>query len=423
MEKICVLGLGYIGLPLACLLAHNGYNVHGVDNNVRIVETINNGYPHIQEPELDIFVQTAIQNGNLVVALQPVPADIFIIAVPSSITENHLPDIKHIQEAIQAIAQHLIPGNLIILETTVPVGTTEKIAGWINELRRDLIIFQPPAPAAALPIAAEKQIFLAHCPERVLPGQILKELVENDRIIGGINQLSGEKARTFYQKFVNGDLLLTNARTAELAKLAENSFRDVNIALANELSYICDKFGINVWELIKLANKHPRVNIHQPGPGVGGHCITKDPWFIIDAAPHGSKIIRTAREVNNNTPNYVVAKIKEKAACYKDPVIACLGLTYKANTGDLRESPALKIVQQLVQETVGQILVIEPYLEMLPECLTNLSNVQLVNLKEALPKADLIILLVNHNAFKNIDHELLKKKAVIDTRGMWLQIN
>ncbi|SFG89272.1 UDP-N-acetyl-D-mannosaminuronic acid dehydrogenase [Desulfotomaculum arcticum] len=421
MEKICVIGLGYIGLPLAGLLANNGFNVHGVDNNVKIVATINNGGPHIQESGLDILVKTAIQNGHLVAALQPVPADVFIIAVPSLITEKHLPDLKHIQEAIHSIAPHLTPGNLIILETTVPVGTTEKIAGWISELRRDLYLSQLPAPAAPLPGATEKQIFLAHCPERVLPGQILKELMENDRIIGGINQLSGEKARAFYQKFVSGGLLLTDARTAELTKLAENSFRDVNIALANELSYICDKFGINVWELIKLANRHPRVNIHQPGPGVGGHCITKDPWFIIDAAPDESKIIRAAREINDNRTNYVAARVKEKAACFKNPVIACLGLSYKANTGDLRESPALRIVQQLIQETVGQFLIVEPHLKTLPECLTQLNSVQLVNLQEALPQADLVILLVNHNAFQNIDHKLLKNKVVIDTRGTWRQ--
>ncbi|WP_027364769.1 UDP-N-acetyl-D-mannosamine dehydrogenase [Desulfotruncus alcoholivorax] len=415
MEKICVIGLGYIGLPMAGLLANTGFYVHGVDNNVKVVETINSGHPHIQEPGLDILVKAAIQNGNLAAALQPVPADVYIIAVPSLITANHLPDLKHIQEAVHAIADHLAPGNLITLETTVPVGTTEKIAGWISELRRDLIIFQPPTPAAA-----EKQIFLAHCPERVLPGQILKELVENDRIIGGINQLSGKKAQIFYQKFVGGSLLLTDARTAELTKLAENCFRDVNIALANELSYLCDKFGVSVWELIKLANHHPRVNIHQPGPGVGGQCITKDPWFIIDAAPDESIIIRTAREVNNNRPNYVAARIKETAAGFKDPVIACLGLGYKADTGDLRESPALKIVQQLVRDNAGKILVVEPHLESLPECLAHLHSVQLVNLKEGLQQADLIILLVNHNAFKNIDHELLKKKAVIDTRGMFL---
>lgn len=418
MEKICVLGLGYIGLPTASLLATKGFKVHGVDTNPKVVDAINNSNPHIHEPGLTTLVKSAVQSGNFLASLQPVHADIFIITVPSLITKKYLPDITHIKEAIHAIAPYLAPGCLIIIETTVPVGTTKKIAGWISALRRDLII--PSVTSYVPPIAKEKQICLAHCPERVSPGRILEELVANDRIIGGMDQFSGEKAQRFYKKFVNGDLPLTDAHTAELTKLAENSFRDVNIAFANELSLICHKLGINVWELVKLANSHPRVSILDPGPGVGGHCIAKDPWFIMHSAPDDCKIIHTAREVNNSMPDYIVNQIKKQAARFKNPVIACLGLSYKPNTGDLRESPAVKIVQQLVKETVGKILIIEPYVDKLPEALANLDSIQLVNLKEGLEQANLVVLLVNHDAFKNIDKTVLKKKVVVDTRGMWL---
>lgn len=415
-QKVCVVGLGYIGLPTASLLATKGFKVHGVDVNVATVETINRGEIHIYEPDLDILVKSAVHSGNLVAALDPVPSDIFILAVPTPFRDDHVPDISYVEAATHAIAPHLTSGNLIILESTSPVGTTEKVANWLRELRADLIM-----PTRESPVASDyrgERIFIAHCPERVLPGQILRELVDNDRIIGGIDIPSAEKASDFYRKFVGGKIVLTDARTAELCKLVENAFRDVNIAFANELSLICDKLDINVWELIELANRHPRVNILQPGPGVGGHCIAVDPWFLIDSAPAQAKLMRTAREVNNSKPHHVVAKVKEKAARFRKPVIACLGLSFKADVDDLRESPAVKITAQLATDRVGRVLAVEPHIGALPGILTHL-GVQLTDLGAALRQADLLVLLVNHREFANVDRELLKEKVVIDTRGMW----
>jgi UDP-N-acetyl-D-mannosaminuronic acid dehydrogenase len=418
MKKVCILGLGYIGLPTAGLLAAKGFSVHGVDKDPKVVDAVNKSYPHIHEPGLSNLLKLAVQSGNLVASLEPVHADIFIITVPSLITKEHLPDITHIKEAIHAIASYLTPGCLVIIETTVPVGTTEKIAGLLSQLRRDLII--PSITSTISRIDKEKQIFLAHCPERVSPGRTLIELVENSRVIGGIDQLSGQKAYLFYKHFVCGELFITNARTAELTKLTENSFRDVNIAFANELSLICANLGINVWELLKLANSHPRVSILDPGPGVGGHCLPKDSWFIKHAAPELARIIHTAREINDCMPNQIIVQIKSKAACFQEPVIACLGLTYKSNTDDLRESPALKIVKQLLDEKVGEILIIEPHIEALPNTLANHDGVKLVDLQEGLAQANLVVLLVAHDTFKNIEENILKKKVVVDTRGMWL---
>ncbi|MBF7081438.1 UDP-N-acetyl-D-mannosamine dehydrogenase [Desulfallas sp. Bu1-1] len=418
MQKICVLGLGYIGLPTASLLATKGFKVHGVDVNAQTVETINRGNNHIHEPDLDVLVKSAFRSGNLVAALEPAPADVFILAVPTPLKEGHLPDITYIKAATRAIAPYLAPGNLVILESTIPLGTTEKVADWLSELRPDLII--PPINEHGRTVDNDKaQIFIAHCPERVLPGQILKELIDNDRIIGGIDQSSARTAQLFYERFVKGNILLTNARTAELCKLVENAFRDVNIAFANELSLICEKLDINVWELIDLANRHPRVNILQPGPGVGGHCIAIDPWFIVNSAPDEARLIRTAREVNDHKPQFVVTKIREKAARFKKPVIACLGLTFKADTDDLRESPAVEIVRQLAIKQAGHILAVEPYIGTLPATLVNFGNVQLADLKTALQRADLMVLLVNHRAFYDIGRELLNEKVVIDTRGIW----
>ncbi len=418
MEKVCILGLGYIGLPTASLLAAKGFSVHGVDKNPKVVDAVNKSYPHIHEPGLSNLLESAVHSGNLMASLEPVHADIFIITVPSLITDEHLPDIAHIKEAIHAIAPYLTPGCLIIIETTVPVGTTEKIAGWLSQLRNDLII---PSMTSTVPKAGkEKQVFLAHCPERVSPGRTLIELVENSRVIGGIDQLSGQKAHMFYKRFVCGELFITNARTAELTKLAENSFRDVNIAFANELSLICANLGINVWELVKLANSHPRVSILDPGPGVGGHCLPKDSWFIKHAAPELSKIIHTARKINDCIPNEIIVQIKCKAACFQEPVIACLGLTYKSNTDDLRESPAIKIVKQLLDEKVGKILIIEPHINALPKTLAKHDRIKLVDLQEGLTQANLVVLLVAHDTFKNIGKNILKEKVVVDTRGMWL---
>jgi UDP-N-acetyl-D-mannosaminuronic acid dehydrogenase len=406
LEKICVIGLGYIGLPTASILATKGFQVCGVDINPQIVEIINSGKIHIHEPGLDTLVKSAVLSGNLKASLEPQSADVFLIAVPTPLQAQHHPDISYIKSAVWALAPYLVPGNLVILESTSPVGTTEKIAEWIEQLRPDLIDTN-----------ANLSILIAHCPERVLPGRTLEELIGNDRIIGGINSASAERARIFYHKFVSGDILLTDARTAEMCKLTENAFRDVNIAFANELSMICDELNINVWELISLANRHPRVNILQPGPGVGGHCIAVDPWFIVDSAPNQAQLIRTAREVNDKKLDHVLDKIKEKAISYGNPVIACLGLAFKANIDDLRESPAVKIVQQLAEAKIGRILAVEPHIKELPQSLQHLS-VTLASLETALVEADLIVILVNHKAFYKLDREELKKKAVIDTRGI-----
>ncbi|NEQ64629.1 MAG: UDP-N-acetyl-D-mannosamine dehydrogenase [Symploca sp. SIO2D2] len=401
MTKVCVVGLGYVGLPTASLLANRGFEVCGIDVDPHIVETINRGAIHIYEPDLDVLVRAAVNSGNLRASLEPQPADVFILAVPTPFQGEHKPDISYIKAATTAIAPYLGAENLVILESTSPVGTTEQIQDWIGELRPDLT-----------------GIYLAHCPERVLPGQVLQELVANDRIIGGITPEATQKAIAFYQQFVNGEILATDARTAELAKLTENAFRDVNIAFANELSLICDRLEINVWQLIELANRHPRVNILKPGPGVGGHCIAIDPWFIVDSAPEQARLMRTAREVNDHKSDYIVEQVEKAAVEYKTPTLACLGLSYKANIDDLRESPALGIVKKLAHKNVGQILVVEPHVTLLPTALVEL-GVELVDLDIALDKADLILLLVDHRQFLLVERSQLQGKTVIDTRGIW----
>lgn len=405
-KKIVVMGLGYIGLPTASLLATKGHQVLGVDVNPQAVETINKGGIHIIEPGLDILVKSAVLSGNLRAALQPEEADIFILAVPTPFKDDHVPDISYVEAATRTIAPFVAEGNLVILESTSPVGTTERIRAILIEERADLFNASSPKPLAS-------PIFIAHCPERVLPGQILNELVNNDRIIGGIDQPSREKTSEFYRSFVSGKVLTTDARTAELAKLTENSFRDVNIAFANELSLICDRLGINVWELIELANRHPRVNILQPGPGVGGHCIAVDPWFIVDSAPEEARLIRTAREVNDNKPHWVLDKVLAKAARFKDPVIGCLGLAFKANIDDLRESPALEITRSLIESKMGQIMACEPNVN------GEFEEFPLFTLEEVARDADILLVLVDHEEFYGIDKELLKEKVVIDTRGVW----
>lgn len=415
-EKICVIGLGYIGLPTASLLATKGFEVYGVDVNEQTVNMINRGQVHIYEPDLDVMVKAAVQSGRLRAFCEPQEADIFIIAVPTPFTDGHKPDLSYIQHAVKAMAPYVQTGNLIILESTSPVGTTEKIGEWLSEIRPDLCIARR---GEILDEEEEAAVYLAHCPERVLPGQILRELVENDRIIGGIEKKSSQKTRDLYEKFVKGQLLLTDSRTAEMSKLTENAFRDVNIAFANELSLICEDMNINVWELIKLANRHPRVNILQPGPGVGGHCIAVDPWFIVDAVPERAKLIRTAREVNDNKPQHIINKVMAYSDKFKNPVIACLGLAFKPDIDDLRESPALEIVKVLAGNPAYQILVVEPHVMQLPECLSTYENVRGVYLTEAIQNADIIILLVNHKMFYHINATILKGKIVIDTRGVW----
>ena len=399
-QKIVVMGLGYIGLPTASMLATKGHTVLGVDVNEKAVATINSGRIHIIEPDLDILVRSAVNSGNLKASLVPEEGDTFIIAVPTPFMEldgnPKAPDLSYVEAATRAIVPFLREGNLVILESTSPVGTTELIYKIIVASRPEL----------------EGKIHAAHCPERVLPGHILRELVDNDRIIGGLTKSANEQAKELYKSFCNGAILLTDSKTAELSKLVENSFRDVNIAFANELSMICDHLGINVWETIALANRHPRVNILQPGPGVGGHCIAVDPWFVVSSAPEQARLIRTAREVNDSKPHWVIEKVKAKAARFKAPVIGCLGLTFKANIDDMRESPSFDIVKDLLTQNVGKIMACDPNVQ------ADKVKFPLFELKQVLKEADILLLLVDHTEFKEIDLETIKDKVVIDTKGL-----
>lgn len=399
-NKICVIGLGYIGLPTAAVFASRKVKVLGVDINQQAVDTINQGKIHIVEPELDILVHAVVKDGYLKAATSPDEADAFIIAVPTPFRgDDHEPNLDYIKAASKSVAKVLKKGNLVILESTSPVGATEQMAKWLADERPDLTFPHQ--------TGEESDIKIAHCPERVLPGQVIRELVENDRIIGGMTQQCTEQAVSLYKIFVQGECIKTNARTAEMAKLTENSFRDVNIAFANELSILCDKLDINVWELIKLANRHPRVNILQPGCGVGGHCIAVDPWFIVYQNPNEAKIIKTAREVNDNKPNFVVQKIKKKIKDILGPKIACLGLAFKPDIDDLRESPALDIVIKLASENASQILVVEPNIKQLPLKLQDKTNIELVSLEQALDKADVIVILVKHREFIGMQSDKL----------------
>lgn len=412
---ICVLGLGYIGLPTASIFATKGKKVLGVDVLERVVNTINDGRIHIEEPDLDILVKAAVQGGNLRAALAPAEADVYIIAVPTpfrATTANpRAPDLTYVESATRALAPVVPPGALIILESTSPVGTTERVRDWLAEALRET------RPADAAAVAAS--LHYAHCPERILPGQMLKELVSNDRIAGGLTQAAAERARDLYRCFCTAEIFLTDARTAEMAKLTENSFRDVNIAFANELSMICNRLNIDVWELIALANRHPRVKILQPGPGVGGHCIAVDPWFIVDAAPGEARLIRTAREVNDHKPHFVLHQVAVACGGRARPVIACLGLAFKPDVDDLRESPALEIAAELARRGDAEIIAVEPHVRELPALLANLPNVRLASAEEAVRQADVVVLLVNHRHFASIDRSLLPGKAVVDTRGFW----
>ncbi len=396
-RKVCVIGLGYIGLPTASLLGTKGYEVVGVDVAADVVATINEGRIHIVEPDLDILVKSAVQSGNLRASPVPETADVFIIAVPTPLADGHSPDLSFVEAAARAIAPAVRPGNLVILESTSPVGTTETLVARV---------------LAEAGHAIGRDVFVAHCPERVLPGRILTELVENDRIVGGIDEASAEKAAEFLAEFVRGEVVTTDAATAEMSKLVENAFRDVNIAFANELSMVCERAGINVWELIRLANRHPRVNILNPGPGVGGHCIAVDPWFIVSAFPDESRVMRAARAVNDAKPAWVLDHVKAKAAKFKRPVIACLGLAFKADVDDLRESPALAIVRALRDGEVGELLVCEPNLRSHPEF-------ALTSMEEAVAAADIVLLLVDHRPFRRLKPAQLKEKVLIDTRGMF----
>lgn len=407
-QTISVIGLGYIGLPTATVFAARQRKVIGVDVNQHAVDTINQGKIHIVEPDLDMLVHAAVSQGFLRATTKPEPADAFLIAVPTPFKEDKRPDLSYIEAAATAIAPVLQKGNLIVLESTSPVGATEQLAAWLAAARPDLSFPQQRGELS--------DIRVAHCPERVLPGHVLRELVENDRIIGGMTQKCSEAAQSLYGLFVRGNCIVTHARTAEMCKLTENSFRDVNIAFANELSMICERVGVNVWELISLANRHPRVSILQPGPGVGGHCIAVDPWFIVDAAPTEARIIRTAREVNDAKPHFVVDRIKHAASRFKDPVIACFGLSFKANIDDLRESPAVEIVEELINNNIGTVFIVEPHINALPKAM---EGAELLDAERALDRADIVVLLVDHQQFRKLDTDRLQAKVVIDTRGMW----
>ncbi len=418
-ETISVIGLGYIGLPTAAMFASCKKKVIGVDVNENAVNTINRGEIHIVEPELDVLVQNAVRDGYLKATLTPEPADAFLIAVPTpfkACIEGAIPepDLKYIEAAAKSIAPVLKKGDLVILESTSPVGATEQMAAWLAEARTDLTFPQTDGE--------NSDIRVAHCPERVLPGQVVRELVENDRVIGGLTAKCSQLAVELYKTFVKAECVITNARTAEMAKLTENSCRDVQIAFANELSIICDKLDIDVWELISLANRHPRINILQPGPGVGGHCIAVDPWFIVSKTPNEAQLINTARKVNDSKPEWVINKVKIAIADFlqanpdktaKDVTIACYGLAFKPDIDDLRESPALRIAQTVASFHSGVTLGVEPNISSLPN---SISDIKLIDYKVAIETADINLLLVDHIEFKN---SITPKSNVIDTKGIW----
>ena len=414
-KQICVIGLGYIGLPTAALLASNNFDVIGVDVNKKVVETINSGKIHIVEKDLDDLVKKVVENGKLKASLNCKEANVFIIAVPTPIKEGNVPDISFVENAAKEISKVIKKGDMVILESTSSVGTTERIIKIFEENTNDLVLPKPNLNSSILP-----DIHVAYCPERVLPGNILSELTANDRVIGGISKKCSDEAKKFYKTFVKGECLLTNSRTAELCKLVENSFRDVNIGFANELSIISDKLGVNVWELISLANHHPRVNILEPGPGVGGHCIAVDPYFIIDSCPDESKIISASREVNNAKPKFVISKVKEAISKIHKPIsdikICCLGIAFKPNIDDLRESPALDIVSEISKMQFNSISVVEPNINMLPEEL-KLDRVVLEDINAGINKADIILMLVHHKEFSTIKEDQIESKIVVDTRG------
>lgn len=415
--RVSIIGLGYIGLPTSAVLTNAGYEVVGIDVNQKVVDVINRGEVHIVEPYLEALVRNAVLSGRLRARTRPEEADIFIIAVPTPFKNKYQPDLIYIERAVRSIAPFLRAGNMVILESTSPVGTTEKLSEWLAQERKDLSF--PKANGSSADIS------LAYCPERVLPGNIISELVKNDRVVGGLTLACTANARKFYESFVRGQCIETDARTAELTKLTENSFRDVNIAFANELSIICDQMSINVWELIALANRHPRVNVLMPGPGVGGHCIAVDPWFIVDSAPESARLIRMAREVNNSKPGWVIGKVQEavnsiRLKSRKEIVIACLGLSFKANIDDIRESPSLEIVEQLANnEWATRLLVVEPHINELPTVLASKQAIEFVDMQVAMAESDVVVLLVDHALFKSVNASTLKGKVVIDTRGIW----
>ncbi|MEI2267663.1 UDP-N-acetyl-D-mannosamine dehydrogenase [Erwinia sp. CGal63] len=416
-NTISVIGLGYIGLPTAAAFASRQKKVIGVDINARAVETINRGEIHIVEPDLDSVVKTAVEQGWLRATTRPEPADAFLIAVPTPFKDDHQPDLSWVKAAAESIAPVLKKGDLVILESTSPVGATEQMAEWLAMARGDLTFPQH--------AGEEADVHIAYCPERVLPGQVMVELIKNDRVIGGMTPLCSQKACDLYTIFLEGECVVTNSRTAEMCKLTENSFRDVNIAFANELSLICADQGISVWELIALANRHPRVNILQPGPGVGGHCIAVDPWFIVAQNPVQARLIRTAREVNDSKPHWVLEQVKKKLAeCLvasdkraSELTIACFGLAFKPNIDDLRESPAMEVARMIADWHQGVTQLVEPNIHELPQNMPDRSV--LVTQEQALREADVLVMLVDHQQFKTVDAETLHSRWLVDTKGIW----
>lgn len=408
--KVVVLGLGYIGLPTAAVIARTGAQVLGIDVHQSVVDTVNSGKVHIEEIDLDGLVSGVVARGNLRASTQIEPADVFVIAVPTPFDDDHAPNIGYVLKAATNVAAVVKPGDVVILESTSPVGTTEEVAKLLSQLRPDLKV---PGHCVGTP-----DIAIAYCPERVLPGRILVELVDNDRVIGGITPRCARKALQFYRRFVRGACVTTNSRAAEMTKLTENAFRDVNIAFANELSVISDNLGIDVWEVIRLANRHPRVNILSPGPGVGGHCIAVDPWFIVHGDPENARIIRTAREVNDAKVGYTIGRAEALIESLPGVPVACLGLAFKANIDDFRESPAMKVASHLAHRFGERIRIVEPYADALPPAFGG-SGATLIDVDAAIEDCPIFIVLVDHEIFKSIPLDERADKHVYDTRGIW----
>ena len=412
IRDVVVVGLGYIGLPTAAALAARGLNVVGVDVDLETVASVNRGEAPFVEPDLAVAVMGAVNLGTLKAQIEVPEADAFILAVPTPFKVGHEADLEYIRAATESIAPRLRCGDVVILESTSPPGTTRKVSVWLAGLRPDLHFPHDDTRRA--------DVHIAHCPERVLPGRIMVEIVTNDRIIGGLTPECARRAAAVYRVFCQGEIVLTDAASAEMSKLAENSYRDVNIAFANELSLIADKLHLDVWEIIEMANRHPRVDILRPGPGVGGHCIAVDPWFIVSAAPEEARLIRAAREINDAKPRHVLAQVVSRARRMVEPTIATLGLAFKANVDDLRESPALEIVESLADLLPEvSILAVEPNVRRLPPSLAKRGNVTLGGLAQAIESADIVLLLVDHAPFRAVKRASLEGKVVFDTRGLW----
>ena len=410
--QVCVVGLGYIGLPTAAIIARSGCPVLGLDVTQSVVDTINRGEIHIEEVDLDGLVQGVVQRGLLRASTQIEPADVFVIAVPTPFAKDghHTPDVSYVQAAASEVAGVLKAGDVVILESTSPVGTTEMMRDLMAGLRPDLKF---PGLTRETP-----DVSIAYCPERVLPGRILEELTNNDRSIGGITPRCARKALAFYKRFVRGTCVTTDARSAEMTKLVENAYRDVNIAFANELSIVADRMGLDVWEVIRLANRHPRVNILQPGPGVGGHCIAVDPWFIVASAPEHTPLIRAARGVNDQKMHHVIERATQLIDAHPEARIACLGLAFKANIDDFRESPARFVAARIARKYVNRVSIVEPYAQALPVEFTDTGASQ-IDLDDALETCDLLVVLVDHDVFKVVPLAERSGKVVYDTRGIW----